>query len=578
MKARFASLVVLSLAATIIGARAVVPAGCSASDPGGGEWRSYGGGLLNHRDQAAETALNASNVLNVAGLNAPAAWKLQTSNLAGVTNGGAFQNTPVVADGCVFIATSTGWVIAVNAETGPAPGVKPTPVWAKFFRGQGQTLLGGAIVGSPVVANDVVYVTVSRPAAATQKDAMNITVNVPTGPYVVALNEADGSVLWTRVVEDGAIMPGTNPPQSNTNASVNASPVYYEAGGKQLIFQGIFGNEGTAVARGGFAIVDASATCDGSLPPYDPANVVLPPQTCSNPGAGGTGGSVLSHTYVIDDKDYNLGYRGASVWCTAAVDEDSSQIYACGGNPASKKLEHRYSNALLKIDGDPGSGTFGKIVDSFKGNTDQYYPGLDRQPACDAFGETLVYVAWSVTCLQLDLDFGASPNLFTDSQGNLLVGGLQKSGVYYAVHADDMSGAWSTVIGPPCFPCNSTSPAIGTAQGALDPAPIQQVFAVGSVPSQMVGFTADSGRYRWAFPILDGIHYQSVSTANGLVFAMDNAGGLNVFDGATGALMVRRPLSLDSRDQGPVDVASAGVAIARHTIFAASGNTLVALR
>ena len=57
----------------------------------------------------------------------------------------------------------------------------------------------------------------------------------------------------------------------------------------------------------------------------------------------------------------------------------------------------------------------------------------------------------------LDLDFGASPNLFRDASGRLVLGDLQKAGVYHAVYTDQMTSAWQTTVSVPCFSCNATS-------------------------------------------------------------------------------------------------------------------------
>ncbi|MGH2829166.1 MAG: PQQ-binding-like beta-propeller repeat protein [Actinomycetota bacterium] len=515
MRARvaFLAMVALVAAAPVGVARAGVPPCATAAHPGG-EWRSYGGGLSNSRNQPNETVINASTVAN---LTPAVSFRASVAQ----TGGGAFSNTPVVADGCVYLASNTGWVFALNADTLELR-------WKTKLQGAGQTLLGGVIVGSPVVAGGVVFLGVSR----------------PTTPYVAALDQADGRVLWTTKVEDGQL-----------NALINASPVYFDG----MIFQGFAGNEGGSVARGGFAILDASHDCSETSA-----------TTCAEPVLGATGGMLLKHTYTISDAEYGAGYRGASVWCTAAVDPAAKYAYACGGNPASKRLEARYSNSLLKIDMDrTHTATFGMIVDSYKGETDQYYPGLDRQPACDMFGEDIVYVAWSVTCVQLDLDFGASPNLFRDSLGNLVVGDLQKSGVYHAVFADHMQRAWTAVLGSPCFACNVSSAAYDD----------ERVYVAGSPGAVMWGLDRDRGRYRWAFPLPDATHFQSVSTANGVVYTMDDSGTLTAFDAALGVPVAKRLIGIDAgANTLAVDASSQGVAIARNTVYALSGEFLVAYR
>lgn len=500
---------------------------CAPASHAGGEWRSYGHDLSNTRSQPNETVINAGNAGNLAATFVLDSATLKQPNGTPILNAGSFTNTPVIADGCMYLGSNTGWVIAVNADTGPGPSGQV--VWAtKVPSGGSQSLLGAFIVGSVAVGEGKVFVGVHDPGK----------------PYVAAYDQLTGAQLWVRQVE------GTAAGYPQKNALINASPVYYVSNGVGYIFQGIAGSEGGdttvpalvpapngAYARGGFAIVRAS---DGEM---------------------------VRHTYTITDAEWAAGYRGASVWCTAAVDETTGNIYACGGNPASRKLEARNSNALLKIDGNSESPTFGAILDSYKGDTDQYYPGLDRQPACDMFGDQLIYAAWSVTCLQLDLDFGASPNLFRDPLGRLVVGDLQKSGVYHAAFTDTMSRAWTTIVGAPCFACNASSPAIDQ----------DNVYAAGTPGGAMVSLTQNGGRYRWASPIGGGTHFQSVSTANGVAYTVDNYGALIAFDNATGLQVFRRPLALDTGKSASA-AESAGVAIARNTVYAASASMVVAYR
>lgn len=525
MRARIA----LVLAALAIAATAGVPAGadtlpgCADPDHAGGEWRTYGGDLSNTRSQPLEDTIDASNVGDLS-----PAWIFNPNDA--VLNGGGFSNTPIVADGCVYLATNQGYVFSLNADTG-------TMNWNRKFVGAGQSLLGGIIVGSPVVADGIVYVGVSRPGT----------------PYVAAMDQETGDLLWESTITGWNANAGTgyDPATAQNNVLINASPVYYDG----MIFMGFAGNEGGNVARGGFAILDASRECTAGT------GIV-----CNVPG--GSGGTVLKHTYTINDAEYAAGYRGASVWCTAAIDEATKQIYACGGNPASKKIEHRYSNALIKIDGDPASDTFGEIVDGYKGNPDQYFPGMHRQPVCDTLGDQLV-VVWSLACLQLDLDFGSSPNLFTNSIGQKMLGALQKSGVYHTVFADNLEQEWTQLVGAPCAACNAAST-------AYDPER-EQLF-MGTTPvGQMVALESQQGRYDWVSPLGDQVHFHATSTANGVVYTMDSFGVLNALDAATGLPMAKIPF-MQYVGQPVSDTGSIGVAIARNTVYAASSEWVIAFR
>jgi polyvinyl alcohol dehydrogenase (cytochrome) len=427
----------------------------------------------------------------------------------------------------MYLASSTGFVYALNADTGEA-------VWksARLPGAAAGSLVGGVITGSPAVANGKVYVAVARryPTPSTEG---------PNGPFVAILDQATGDVLQLAPVLD----PAKQKPEYANN--VVSSPVVWNG----MILQGIMAHEEQLGARGGYSILDAAT------------------------------GSLIHQDWTIPDHEYEAGYRGASIWCTPALDVATGFAYACGGNPASKQLESVYSNALLKIDMRCGASvktlagcraenaTFGTIVDVYKGNEDHYYPGLHRQPACDQVPTTAV---WSPTCVQLDLDFGASPSLFSITVGTkteTLVGDLQKSGVYHAAYADTMAPAWTQIVGTPGVPLNSSSPAV---DGSM-------IYTAAQVPGQLFGLSKDQGRYRWVSPLPDATHYQSVSVANGVVYTMDGSGNLVGWDAATGVLALVRPVSLDAGAPAS-DRSSQGVAIARNTIYAVSGSFVVAYR
>lgn len=503
----------LALAAVALASLASVPNPGSSALPGcaptttqdgapwpGGEWRQYGHDLSNSRSQPAETTIGPDNVRSLA-----PAWVFSAGDAVDPgEEGGAFSNTPVVADGCVYLTSNTGWVFALNADTGAL-------LWRRHLEGGSLPLVGAGIVGSPTIQDGIMYLGVSLPSA----------------PYVVALDQATGVVLWKTVVETG-----------QPDAFLDAAPIVFDG----MIFQGFAGFEGnTEVSRGGYAILEA----------------------------GASGGDILAHHYTVSDEEFAGGYRGASVWCTGTLDPATRHVYACGGNPHSEGLEAKNANSLLKIDFDRSRPTFGKVVASYKGNVDQYYPGLDDQPVCENFGEETTVLVWSVGCIMLDLDFGASPNLFRDPDGRLLVGDLQKSGVYHAVYADDMTPAWQAIVAPPCFSCNAAS-------GAVDGT---RVYTTGSPPGQLFGLSiADAPlRHQWVAPIPGGTHYQSTSVANGVVYTMDNFGFLNAVDAATGIQLMKRPLSLDTGGSA-ADPSSQGVSIARNTVYAASSEFVVAYK
>jgi hypothetical protein len=256
------------------------------------------------------------------------------------------------------------------------------------------------------------------------------------------------------------------------------------------------------------------------------------------------------------------------------------------GNPYSKKSEHPNTNAIIKVDLNRHRRTFGHIVGSYKGNIDQSNAALFQasRPTCelvpdDPFRQVpqsdqrlkffQVGLSNSHGCLQLDLDFGAGPNLIRQPHGRLVVGDLQKSGVYHAVDGASMRGVWTSMLGFSCVVCNGSS----TAYDDTDSAVLADV-GPGSV---MTAVASANGSPRWRSPIGDGIHYEGVSVADGVAYTVDFYGNLDVVDEHTGLPIARRPMLADA---GPdtMTFGSAGVAIARGTVFAAAGSHVVAYR
>ncbi|MGZ4188082.1 MAG: hypothetical protein ACXVUE_20030 [Solirubrobacteraceae bacterium] len=240
-------------------------------------------------------------------------------------------------------------------------------------------------------------------------------------------------------------------------------------------------------------------------------------------------------------------------------------MYFGAGNPGNKDMQHPNTDAILKIDLDRSRATFGQIVASYQGNVDQYssaLQALSQTPACQVSADPSVPDPLDdPICGQLDLDFGAAANLFKTSSGTELVGDLQKSGVYHVANAATMKPAWTALVGASCQVCNAASTAFDGSS----------IEGVGTPGGTAFSLARDTGATNWLSPVGDGIHYQSVSTADGVVWTVDGESNLDAFDAATGAPLLRRPLSVDAG--GPVaNAGSPGVSIAEHAVFAAAGG------
>ena len=340
--------------------------GCAPSAPGG-DWPSYGGTVDNHRDQTAERTITPDNVSQLA-----LRWQLP------MPDGGTINSTPVVADGCVFVGTASGTVVAANADTG-------TVVWkATPATAGGISLAGAGIVGSPAVAKGLVLIGMTTSANALE----------------AALDEATGAVVWTRVVDDA---PGVG---------IDSSPVPFNG----MVFQGYHGDESSNHSNPGWVVLD---------------------------GSRGGAGRILTRGHTIPDADYAAGDRGGSIVDTPAVDLDRKLVFAGTGNPASLHQNPR-TDAILKIDVDPRSATFGQVLAFHRGTSDSYPAPQDvDSPTCQT---ELQWPIGRFTCAQLDYNFLSSPSLYTAGDGRRLLGELQKSGVFTTIDTATMEPVWTATL------------------------------------------------------------------------------------------------------------------------------------
>jgi polyvinyl alcohol dehydrogenase (cytochrome) len=311
----------------------------------------------------------------------------------------------------------------------------------------------------------------------------------------------------------------------------NASPIVANG----LVVAGYLGPSGDSRGVGGFALIDVRS------------------------------GAIVKATPTIPPADEARGFAGGGLWSTPAYDPATRYAYWGAGNPFSKQQEHEHTNAILKIDLDRGRRTFGQIVAHYKGNVDQYRPELqavNQTPACAVSDNpSIPYPVGDPACGQLDLDFGASANLITTPDGTRLVGELQKSGVYHAARADTMAPVWTALVGLPCQACNAGSTAFDG----------RAVEGVASPGGTMFSLGRDDGASNWTAPVGGGVHFHPTSTADGVVWTIDNSGALIGFDARDGAPLVHRLFAPDART-AVFTGGSGGVSIAGGSVFAATGS------
>lgn len=430
------------------------------------------------------------------------------------TTGGAVgsgQSTAVVAGRCVYIAEdSNGTLTALELETGAM-------VWQ-----------------------------VQPVAPSYPEKIQTAAVAVVDGVVYANASEADGSraagaapVAVARDADTGALVYESEPVFFGQPTTAFSSAVV--ADGLQLVVTN--GGDGVPSARPGYAIVDTA-----------------------------TGLIVHSQT-TIPTRDLDEGYAGGGQWATPIVDPESGYAFNGTANPYSKKKEHRYDNAILKIDMDRDrTATFGSIVDAYKGDVDQFIAGLDRQPLCDMFGDDIGYhpcCNFSVTCVQLDIDFGASPTSWRNSAGELLIGEMQKNGVFHVVYAETMQSAWRALLGS----LNTLSATGGNAASAANDG--RRIYVTAN-PGIVYALDGETGRIQWTAAIGDIAEYRPVALANGVVYVIGNNSILFAFDARDGRLLTAKWMPVDGQEF--CFGLGGGVTVAHNTVLANCDGVLFAYR
>jgi polyvinyl alcohol dehydrogenase (cytochrome) len=428
------------------------------------------------------------------------AWVFSTSSTG---DGTGFNSTPVVYGGCAFVGSFGGVAYALDARTGNV-------VWQRKLQAPNPGS-GGVIVGAPAINGSTVIYLVNEFAA----------------PYAIALNRSTGAVIW----KSAPFAPPLNATAAQAGSYTNASPLVADG----FVLAGYSPPEGDPTATGGFSLINA------------------------------TTGQVVETTPTIPPAAQAEGYAGGGLWSSPAYDPGTKYAYWGAGNPNSKTKQYKTTDAILKIDLNPARSTFGQIVASYEGNVDQYTTALQQlsqSPACAASDNPAVpYPLDDPACGQLDLDFGASANLFRTGNGTKVVGDLQKSGVYHVANARTMAPVWSALLGASCAACNAASTAFDG--GSID--------GVATPGGAAFSLNRGTGATNWLSPVGDATHYQSVSAADGVVWTVDGLSNLDAFDAATGQPLVHRPLSVDAG--APVtNLTSTGVAIAEHEVVVAAGG------
>ena len=484
---------------------------CAPVDDDGGDWPSLNRDLANSRGQSREDRIGTAEAATLT-----PAWSFHGADV-GVSGG--MRTTPIVAYGCVYLAFGQGYlgetgdIVALRADTGAL-------VWHRR--------IDGSVLGL-TAANGMVYAT---PSKGTRGDVVMPVVTdqyAPAGSYAVALDAVTGDVRWTSArLDDGNAANGT---------FINSSPVAFSAGGRRMVFTALSGGAGDG-ARVPMYFLDAMD------------------------------GTVVRRALTLRDEEYEAGFGGTGIWSTAAFDADTGHLYAGTADSDGLTRQHAFNNAILKIDADPGRDTFATVAGAYSGTTEHAdldeHVGEGRNPACGPDSPiaaidppTFFDTSSSPSCLELDLDFGASPNLYELPGGGRRVGALQKSGIYHSVDTGTMTADWRFFVG-------SGGAAMNAATATVDDGSIY----LGATPNLVLGLEQRRKALRWVSATdLDLFAYQPLTNANGVLYAINDMGDLLGLDAASGLPVVRRSIALDGGFTQCLGV-GAGVAVAHHTVFA----------
>jgi polyvinyl alcohol dehydrogenase (cytochrome) len=249
-----------------------------------GEWPFYGHDVANSRDggTAGPSPTQAVNLRPV--------WSVKSTD-------GDFTGTPVEADGTVVAVSGGGTVFAIDASTGALR-------WSRD--------LGQPANASAAIAGGLVYVPLATTSA----------------PAVAALSLADGSLVWSTVLD------------SSEGASAFGSPVVWNG----TVYMGTSGELG-----------DPNLPLRGAVVALDAAT-----------------GATRWRTYTVPP-----GFSGGPVWSTPTIDAATGRLYVGTGNAYNAPVADT-TDAILAIDAASGA-----IVGHFQATAGDAFSGSDSAAGPD---------------------------------------------------------------------------------------------------------------------------------------------------------------------------------------------------
>jgi polyvinyl alcohol dehydrogenase (cytochrome) len=409
------------------------------------------------------------------------------------TTGGDVSATPTVAGNAVYFPDWGGNLFAVKRQSGDL-------IWShkiSDYNGVAGSVsrVSPAVDGSQLIIGDIQSPTLAH-----------------NGANMISVDRKTGNLRWITKVE------------THSAAIITGSPVVFDG----IVYVGVSSIEENLAENPAFPC----CTFRGSV-------VALDAKT----------GAILWKTFDMPDNGGQLGgYSGGAVWQPPAIDPERGSLFIGTGNnytvPAAVEAcqiatptancaaPDDFFDTALALDLKTGQIKWATRLQGFDTWTLACkLPGAETNPNCPVPESP-------------DFDLGGSgPNLIGD-----IVGFGQKSGIYWALNADNGSIIWSTPVGP------GTGNTLGGIEWgtATDGQRIYVAIAnAGHAPYTLVpsgqhitwgawsALDVATGKILWqtADPTVGALDEGSVSVANGVMYAGSYAGQMYALDAETGNIL-----------------------------------------
>jgi polyvinyl alcohol dehydrogenase (cytochrome) len=231
-------------------------------------------------------------------------------------------------------------------------------------------------------------------------------------------------------------------------------------------------------------------------------------------GPNGDGSTARGTVVALNERDGSVrwrtftvppGHDGGPVWSTPAVDTATGRLYVGTGNAYHGDAADT-TDAILALDASTGA-----ILGHYQATAG------DTFAADNPAGP--------------DVDFGASPNLFTGPTGAALVGEGAKNGVYYALERSTMKRVWQTAVGSPA----PTGGFLGST--VFDGTRIYGI----DVATGKVAALGRDGSVPWTSADGPPPEFSPLAAGHGVLYTVNSA-GLTARNSATGEVLNKLPL------------------------------------